>query len=110
MKIGLLEQTAKEETSHNEGVIKRVILRNGEVPHITQFAQARIPAKRILENHSHQDMYEIYLVEEGEGGIKIDGEKYPLRKGSYVVIEPGENHEFFSGDSDLTLTYFGVKV
>jgi len=108
MKIGSLEETAEEDTSHKEGIKKKVILRNGEVPNITQFAKAIIPAGKTLEEHSHPDMYEIYLVEKGEGDVIIDGAKYPLKKGSYIVIEPGEKHEF-SSNSELILTYFGVK-
>ena len=109
MKIGSLERIAKEDTSHREGVKKKVILRKDQVPHIMQFAQAIIPAGKILEEHSHPDMYEVYLVEEGEGKVRINGKEYPLKKGSYIIIEPGETHEF-SSNSGLTLTYFGVKV
>jgi len=109
MKIGSLEETVEENTSHKDGIKKRVMLRNGQVPNITQFAQAIIPAGEIVEKHSHPDMYEIFLVEEGEGDVRIDGTKYPLKKGSYIVIEPGENHEF-SSNRKLILTYFGVRV
>jgi len=109
MKIGSLEETAEEPTSHKEGVTKRVMLRNREVPHITQFAQARIHAGERIESHRHPDMYEVFLVEEGTGYVKINLVNYPLKKGSYFVIKPGEDHEF-SSDSELTLTYFGVKV
>ena len=99
----------EEDISHKKGIRKKVMLRKGQIPHITQFAQAIIPAGEIVEGHSHQDMYEIFFVEEGEGEVKINGMKYPLKKGSYIIIEPRENHEF-SSNSELILTYFGVRV
>jgi len=109
MKIGLLERTAEEGLSHTEEIKKKVILRNGDVPHVTQFAQARFPPGKVAEEHSHKDMYEIFFVEKGGGKIKINGTDYQLKKGSYVVVEPGETHEVTS-DDELILTYFGVRV
>ena len=109
MKIGLLEKTAEERVSHTEEIKKRVMIKNFEVPHITQFAQARFPPRKVAEEHSHEDMYEIFFVEKGEGKIRINGTDYPLKEGSYVVIEPGETHEVTS-NGELILMYFGVRV
>ena len=109
MKIGLLEKIAGEDTSHTSKIKKKVILRVGEVPHITQFAQARFPPGKVAEEHSHEDMYEIFLVEKGEGKIRINGIDYPLKEGSYVVVEPRETHEVTS-NGELILTYFGIKI
>lgn len=107
MKIGSLEKITEEDTSHKDGTKKRVMIRNGEVPHITQFAQAKFPNGTTAEKHSHPDMYEIFLVEDGEGQINVNGENYPLKKGSYVIVEPGETHEII-GHRELVLTYLGV--
>jgi len=109
MKIGNLEQIAEEEVFHNITIKKRVMLRNDEIPHITQFAQARFPSGEITGEHSHQDMYEVFLVEKGEGKIKVNGESYSLQKGSYIIVEPGETHEITS-NKELVLIYFGLKV
>lgn len=44
------------------------------------------------ETHYHQRMTEIYHVLEGEGAIELDGQRYPLRPGSTVMIKPGCRH------------------
>ena len=59
--------------------------------------------------HSHQDMWEVFLVQAGEGVMRINERDYPLVKGNCLVVEPGEVHEVINiGSGDLILTYFGV--
>jgi mannose-6-phosphate isomerase-like protein (cupin superfamily) len=42
--------------------------------------------------HYHQRMTEIYYVLEGEGEMELDGERFPVRPGSAVMIHPGCRH------------------
>ena len=42
--------------------------------------------------HYHKKMTEIYLVLEGEGHIELDGETFPLRPMTSVMIKPGCRH------------------
>ncbi len=63
----------------------------GDVPgapasiHLTDIhADARV--------HYHRRMTEIYVVLEGEGEIELDGQRYPLRPLTAVLIRPGCRH------------------
>ncbi len=42
--------------------------------------------------HYHRRMTEIYVVLEGEGEIELDGERFPLRPLTAVMIKPGCRH------------------
>ena len=42
--------------------------------------------------HYHKKMTEIYFVLEGEGTIELDGERFPLRPMTAVMIKPGCRH------------------
>ena len=43
-------------------------------------------------SHYHKRMTEIYLVLEGEGQIELDGETFPLKPLTAVLIKPGCRH------------------
>lgn len=42
--------------------------------------------------HYHRRSAELYYVLEGEGEVLLDGQAYPVRKGSIVHIPPGVIH------------------
>lgn len=42
--------------------------------------------------HYHRRMTEIYVVLEGEGEIELDGERFPVRPMTAVMIQPGCRH------------------
>lgn len=49
----------------------------------------------ILEDsqvHYHNEHTEIYVVLEGEGKIELDGEEFPLKPMTTVLIKPGCRH------------------
>ncbi|HEX6939900.1 MAG TPA: cupin domain-containing protein [Longimicrobiales bacterium] len=104
-----LDDIADEGVSHDPEIRKRVMIRNGRVPHVTTFAQSRFRPGQAATTHAHPDMYEIFLVESGTGVVRIDGREFPLEPGVCVVIEPGERHDMANtGTEDLVLTYFGI--
>lgn len=43
--------------------------------------------------HYHENLSEIYFVLEGEGEILLNGESYPVRPGSTVLINAGTRHK-----------------
>lgn len=43
--------------------------------------------------HYHKNMSEIYFVLDGEGEIVLDGENYPVKPGSTVLINAGTRHK-----------------
>ena len=67
-------------------ILKRVLLRNGEVPNVTQFAQARFAPGQVAGAHAHADMAEVFLVEAGSGTIVVDDVAHPLRPGTCVAV------------------------
>ena len=42
--------------------------------------------------HYHKKMTEIYLVLEGEGHMELDGQTFPIRPMTSVMIKPGCRH------------------
>src|SRR5919204_1251475 len=110
MKTRSLGAIPVEGVSHNPGIAKRVLLRKGELPHLTQFAQARFAPGQVAFAHAHADMYEVFFVESGVGRITVDGCAHHLEAGSCVVVEPGETHELANiGAMELVVTYFGLE-
>lgn len=111
MKLRTLASSPLQGVSHDPQILKRVLLRAGEVPHLTQFAQAPIAPGQHTAPHAHPDMYEIFWIEEGRGTLNLDGVEHPLLPGTCVVVEPGEVHELCNtGLQPLVVTYFGVAV
>ncbi len=87
------------------------MLRFGDLPHLTNFSQARFSPGQVASAHAHSDMCEVFFVESGEGVILINGDRHPLTVGVCVAVEPEEVHEVCNtGTEELVLTYFGLRV
>jgi quercetin dioxygenase-like cupin family protein len=111
MKITSLDDLPEEPVSHNPEIKKKVMLRLGDLPHLTNFSQSRFAPGQTAPAHAHQDMCEVFFVESGSGIIRINGKDYPLVAGSCAAVEPGEIHEVINNDTtELVLTYFGLRV
>lgn len=111
MKLTQLNDLPLETVSHNPAIQKKVMLRWGEIPHLTNFSQACFAPGHISPAHAHMDMCEVFFVEAGHGTIRIDGKAYPIESGSCIVVEPFEEHEIINnGSTELILTYFGLRV
>jgi mannose-6-phosphate isomerase-like protein (cupin superfamily) len=110
MKIVSLATLPKTTTSHNSAGEKRNMIPPGKIPTLAQFSQVSFRPDEIATEHKHDDMYEVFFVENGVGAIKINGKQYPLEKGTCVTVEPRELHEVTNtGSEDLVLTYFGIE-
>ena len=111
MIIRSLQDLPVQSVSHNPDIRKKVMLRFGDLPNLTNFAQAYIAPGQISPAHSHQDMCEVFFVQSGSGIIRIDDIEYPLLPGSCYGVEVGEVHEIVNtGTEELVLTYFGLQV
>lgn len=111
MKFTSLNQVPTESVVHNPDIKKKVMLRWGDLPHLTNFSQARFAPGQSAPSHAHYDMCEVFFVESGSGNICINGQDYTLLPGSCIAVEPGEFHEVSSnGEEELVLTYFGLRV
>lgn len=78
MKLSSLNDLPEESVSHNPEIKKKVMLRFGDLPHLTNFSQSRFAPGQTAPAHAHQNMCEVFFVESGSGVIHIDGKEYPL--------------------------------
>lgn len=109
MKVKLLKQLLEKPVSHNNKILKKVLIENGEIPSLTQLARAVFPQGEVAAKHIHQDLYEVFLVESGTGVIKVNEEEISLKAGTCVTVEPGESHEVTNtGKRELIILILGV--
>ncbi|MEO1591876.1 MAG: cupin domain-containing protein, partial [Cyanobacteria bacterium J06632_22] len=81
MKQTSLHTVPEQGVSHNGAIRKRVLLRAGDLPHLTQFAQASFAPGQVAAAHAHSDMHEVFLVQSGQvSGSQQD----PLANGTVV--------------------------
>jgi len=110
MKVVNLNELTIEHVSHNPDVQKRVLLENGEIPHITQFAHSVLNPGQISSMHSHSDMSEVFFIQSGSGEMQVDEQVFQICQGMMVSVRPNEAHEIRNtSDEQLVLLYFGVK-
>ncbi len=97
--------------SHDPEIRKRLFIPKGVVPKLTNFSQSVLKPGQICTAHTHPDMWEIYLVESGQGVLVLDGKEIPLVPGDCLLVDPGEEHSMQnrSADENLHLTYFGIE-
>lgn len=111
MKITNLDRLPSQTVSHNPEIQKKVMLSSGDLPHLTNFSQAIFAPGQIASNHCHEDMSEVFFVESGTGTICINNQNFKLERGTCIAVEVGEYHEITNtGNTDLVLTYFGIKT
>lgn len=109
MKVRSLASVPVGRVSHGPDIAKRVLLGTGDVPALTNLSQAVLAPGQVAAGHTHADMWEVFMVVEGEGRLTVDGEAVQLAPGTCVVVEPGERHELAAtGSDDLVVTYFGI--
>jgi len=100
-----------QSTSHTDSIQKSVLLANGEVPTITQFATSVFSAGSSVEAHVHEDMYESFYVQSGKIWVEVDGEVQEFEKGDAFTILPKEVHAMGNSTfEEAVVTYFGVLI
>ena len=111
MKMVNLRDVAWTDVSHNPTIKKRVILSPGEIKGITTLAQAVFRPGDVAGAHSHHDMAEVFMVAAGRGVITMNDIDYAVSPEVIMVAEPRDVHEIKNtGDEDLVIMYFGMKV
>ncbi|HSH37835.1 MAG TPA: cupin domain-containing protein [Chthoniobacterales bacterium] len=111
MKRVSLAELPREGVSHDPQIMKQVMLRRGDVPHVTAFSRSTLAPGQAARAHQHYDMCEVFFVESGVGVMKIEGTEHQLERGVCVAVEPGELHEITNNSSsDLVLIYFGLEA
>jgi quercetin dioxygenase-like cupin family protein len=111
MKMVSLNDLPEEGVSHDPDLMKKIMIRQGQLPHLKSFAQLRMIPGQIAHAHAHEHLYEIFLIETGEGTLDVEGRQYKVSAGTCVTFEPSEVHEVANtGSEELVLTYFGLEV
>lgn len=109
MRITSLQDKSSEPVSHNPEIFKKVLIRNGEIPNISQLAWVVFKPGQVAQSHTHADMDEIFFIEQGEGLINVNGKSFPLTAGTCLTVEPKEPHEVINnGKGDLIVIIIGV--
>ncbi|MHC9543457.1 MAG: cupin domain-containing protein [Vulcanimicrobiota bacterium] len=101
-----------EEISHGGTAQKRVLIRKGDALSPLIFLNDAYIAKGSqVPAHVHDDMEEIFYVQEGEGFIILDGKKEKISSGDCMIVPPGQSHSLVNErDEALHFICFGVKV
>ncbi len=111
MKIVSLEDLPEEGVSHDPQLLKKIMIREGQLPHLKSFARLRMTPGQIAHAHSHERHFEIFFVESGEGTILVDKRELQISQGMCVIFEPSEVHEVTNtGSVELILVYFGLEA
>jgi len=97
-------------TAHNSGT-KKVL--SGEFSHpvmIKQVAVGKLGPGESVELHAHPDMDEHYFILEGNGRIKIDNTVYFIKKGDFMIVTAGSDHELHSNNETLEFFYQSFQI
>jgi mannose-6-phosphate isomerase-like protein (cupin superfamily) len=61
------------------------------------------------ERLHYHDYHEYYVVLEGRAALEVEGRTVPLRRGTVVMVEPGEKHRVVAVDAELGARWVIVK-
>ena len=100
-------EVIKEKVNHKNNVVKEVILKNGEVPNLLQFARTKLSKGVVIEKHLHESMNEIFYVLSGE--LKVTAEQLTtnVSSGDTFVVYAKQNHSI-EAISDSEIIYFNI--
>jgi quercetin dioxygenase-like cupin family protein len=100
--------TTTEPTRH--GNPKRVILRSGVLPEVTQVAEAFFNANDEVQPHQHPTMYEVYFVLEGRAVYEVGAEQYEVGPGDFIIVPPATQHRQRVVEAPHRVFYWGIAV
>ncbi|KAG0006674.1 hypothetical protein BGZ65_005330, partial [Modicella reniformis] len=79
MKHTTLDSLPVAYVSHDSNVEKRVLLKNGDVPHVSQLAIATLKPSEMATKHRHKDMTETFHFQSGTGEMEVNGEVFEVK-------------------------------
>ncbi len=111
MQLTRSADTRWEGVTHDPEIRKRVFVRDGRVPKLTNFSESVLAPGQVCTEHTHPDMFEVYRVMAGTATLVVDGAEHELETGDCAVVEPGEAHSLGNRSAEeLHLVYFGLEV
>lgn len=98
------------ETAH--GGLKKVFLKNGDVPHLTQVAHGEIVNVGSTEQcaHAHETMWEVYYILAGVARYVVGDVIHEVRPGDVVAVPPKTRHFQDVLEAPHRFLYWGVAV
>ncbi|KAG0223899.1 hypothetical protein BGX31_008285 [Mortierella sp. GBA43] len=109
MKLTKLDSLPVAYVSHDMTVEKKVMLKHGDVPHVSQLAVATLKPTEVATKHSHKDMTETFCFQSGTGEMEVDGVIHTVGAGTTITVYPNEEHEIRNtGSENLVVLYFGI--
>jgi mannose-6-phosphate isomerase-like protein (cupin superfamily) len=97
-----------EATRH--GNPKQVLLRDGELPGITQVAVATFTECTETELHTHPTMYEVYFVLDGRATYRLGDASFDVEPGDFFVVRPGVIHNQRVTSAPHRIFYWGLAA
>lgn len=92
----------RKETSHGKGTIKDVILDDGHLYGLLQFAKSYFKKGDTLEPHSHESMSEVFFIKHGKVKVTYFDEIFTANTGDSFYIKAKMEHSFeFVEDTDM---------
>ena len=113
LKVVHLDDLALEEVTAHEGegrILFQRVFREDAFRGPWNFVDyAVLPPGTSIGLHGHGGNEELYLVLEGRGTMRLDGETFPVRAGSVILNRPGGVHGL-SNDGPDPMKIFVVEV
>ncbi len=70
-----------------------------------------VPPGYHIAPHSHRTTVEVYVIRRGVCTLVANGERYEMRPGNVILMEPGDVHELFNhGDEPFELWVFKTNA
>jgi quercetin dioxygenase-like cupin family protein len=104
-----LEGSPQRPVSHDPSLIKSLLVDRGVLPGIGGISRILLPSGSRVEEHVHENGYEVFYLISGEAAALVGKEKLSLGPGHCLIVEPGEPHGFDDIGEDAELLYFFLE-
>ncbi|MBI5592162.1 MAG: cupin domain-containing protein [Deltaproteobacteria bacterium] len=86
-----------------KGVYLKHILKGKDTGGMLSCHMVKIDPDAILEEHIHENQWELHEIMEGEGKFILESRETPYHPGRMGIIPRGANHKVIAGKSGLVL-------
>jgi quercetin dioxygenase-like cupin family protein len=86
-----------------EGVYMKHIIKGTDTEGLLSCHMVKIDPNAVLEEHAHENQWELHEVIEGEGRFILKSKETPYHPGQMGIIPKGTNHKVIAGKRGLIL-------
>lgn len=104
---------ASHENLLSPGVLKKILLSHGDLPdgRIQMINWAKMGVGKSFKSHYHEDLEEVFIIQNGKGDIQCGNEKAIIGKGDTIIIPAKEIHMMKNvGEVDLEYIALGITT